>query len=43
MPEATVDEDDGSVLGKDDIRGARESLDVNTITEAVEPEDITQA
>lgn len=43
MPEAAMDEDDGAVLGEDDVRGAGEALDIDPVTEAEAPEGVPQA
>lgn len=38
MPEAAVDEDDGAVLGQNDVRGTGEALDVYAVAEAEVPQ-----
>lgn len=43
IPEAAVDEDDGAVLGEDDVRGAGKAPDVHPVTETQVPEGVTQA
>ena len=42
MPEAAVDEDDGAVLGEDDIRFAGQFLVVYPIAESLVPKGMTQ-
>ena len=43
VPEAAVDEDDGAMLGEDDVRGTGETLIVRPVAEAHVPECVTQA
>jgi hypothetical protein len=42
VPEAAVDEDDGAVLGEDDVRRAGEAAVVDAVAEAELPEGATQ-
>ena len=42
MPKAAMHEDDGPILGKDDIRPPREALVVEPISEPLTPECVTQ-
>jgi len=42
MPETAVDEDDRTVFGKDEVRGAGETLVVNSVAEAFLPESMAQ-
>ena len=42
VPEAAVDEDDGAVLGEDDVGGAGEAFVVDAVTEAKMPEGAAQ-
>lgn len=42
MPKTAVDEDDGAVLGEDDIGSSRETLIVDAIAESLVPECMTQ-
>lgn len=37
-----MDEDDSAVLGKDDVRGTREVLDVYTVTISETPKGMAQ-
>lgn len=42
VPEAAVDEDDGAVLGEDDVRLAGKTLVIGAIAESQTPEGMTQ-
>ena len=42
VPEATVDEDDGAVLGEDDVRRAWETFVVDSVAEAFSPQGTAQ-
>ncbi len=42
VPEAAVDENNGAVLGEDDVRRSREALDVHAVAESELVEGMTQ-